>query len=147
MSKHYRKNLYYDYKNLDIANKSFNKLYLGLYGLDLNIELNNKDFLYFKEFDDIFFKYMNDDFNISGIYKLLFLMLSEINKFRSKNFYLASKLGIKMKFFANFLGLLKIDIKKFLTNRYLYNKNNYLNLLNKINILIKKRNLERKRNN
>ncbi len=147
MSKHYRKNLNYNINNLDIANKSFNKLYLGLYGLNLNLKLNNKDLLVFKEFDDMFFSYINNDFNISSIYKLLFLMLSELNKFKNKNFNLASKIGIKMKFFANFLGLLKLDIKKFLTNGYLYNKDKYLILLKKINYLIEKRNIERKKNN
>ncbi len=147
MSKHYRKNLYYNIDNLNIAKKSISRLYLCLNDLDLKLVLNKSDILNLKYFDDIFFNYINDDFNIHGIHKLLFNMLSEINKFKYKKFSFACKIGKRMKFYANFIGLLKYNSKYFLTKRYLFKKKNYIYLLKKINYLIEKRNIERKKYN
>ncbi len=147
LSKHYRKNLNFSIKILNIYKKSIYKLYLGIHDLDLNIKFNKSDILFFNYYDNIFLDYMNDDLNISGVHKLLFLMLSEINKFRSKKFILASKLAIRMKFYASFLGLLQYDTKYFLSNKYFYKNKNYLKLINKINFLIYSRNEERKNNN
>ncbi len=147
MSVHYRRNLYFDIEKLNLSKIAIKKLYLGLYGLNLNLNFNKNDLILFKEFDNIFLCYMNDDLNILGIQKLLFLMLFEINKFKEKNFILASKFGIKMKFFASFLGLLQYNVKYFLSGKYFYNKKNYFNLLKKINYFIYYRNIARKNNN
>ncbi len=147
LSKHYRKNLNFDINILDICKKTINKLYLGIHGLDLNLSFTKNDISFFNYYDNIFLNYMNNDLNIPGVHKLLFLMLSEINKLRHKNFILASKLAIKMKYYASFLGLLEYDSKYFLTNKYFYKKKYYLKLINKIKFLINYRNEERKKNN
>ncbi len=147
LSKHYRKNLDFNIKILDICKKSINKLYLGINDLDLNLNFNKNDILSLNYYDNIFLNYMNNDFNIPGVHKLFFLMLSEINKFKNKKFILASKLAIKMKFYASFLGLLQYNSKYFLSNKYFYNNIKYLKLINKINYLINSRNKARKENN
>ncbi len=148
LSKHYRKNLNFNIKILDTCKKAINKLYMGMEGLDLNLSFNKKDNIFFNYYDNIFLNYMNNDLNIPGVYKLLFIMLSEINKIKNKKFILASKFAIKIKYYANFLGILQYDYKYFLSKKYFYNNNiKYFKLINKINFLINSRNEARKMNN
>ncbi len=144
MSNHYRKNLYFNISELEKSRLCINKLYLCLDNLNLNIFFNNKDFLSLKEFDDLFYDFMNDDINIPKVYTLIFHIMHEINKFKNigKNL-LASKLAFKMRYFANIIGILNDDINIYLRNR----KNNKLNnkIIKKINKLIRIRNLARKK--
>ncbi len=146
MSTHYRKNIDYDPEILYISKKSVYKLYLCLYDLNLDLLLNKKDILIFKEFDDIFIKYMNDDLNIPSIQRFLFFIVSEINKYKSKKYIFYSKLGIRMKYYAGFLNILQYNVNDFLNKKYLKN-NFYNNLILKINNLIIKRNLARRQSN
>ncbi len=137
MSNHYRRNLNFSFNNLNQYKKSFKKIYLCLKNLNLNIFLSKKDLLYLNNFDYYFNMYMNNDFNIPNVYKLFFFMVNKINKLKKKNnFLLASKIGIKLKNFANILGLLN-------NNKNNLNKSNIF-FVKRINWLIKLRNLARK---
>ncbi len=134
---HYRKKLYFDYKLLNLSKLAINRFNLCLDNFNLKLKLSKNDLSSFREFDDYFFKNMNNDFNLPKIQQLLFVISKEIFKFKNKNFLLANKLGIKMKFFTKFLGLLNN------TNKV----NLDFNLIKKINNLIKLRNLARKNEN
>ncbi len=139
MSTHYRKNLYFNILELEKYKICINKLYLCLDNLNLNISMNKKDFSSFKEFDDLFYNFMNDDFNIPKVYTLIFDMMHEINKFKYNNRYLlASKLACKMKYFSNLIGILNNNVSFYLRN----NDNKFIK---KINRLIEVRNLARKK--
>ncbi len=147
MSTHYRKNLFFDVNSLNKTRLVITKFYLLLKDLNLNISLSKQDYLALKYFDDEFIKFMNDDFNIPKVYNLLFLIFHEINKFKNKNFILASKLGVKMRFLANIIGLLNFDIYSFLNKKVGFKKLSNNLLVKKINKLIYLRNIARKSNN
>ncbi len=140
MSTHYRKNLYFNSLNFIKYKECINKLYLCLNNLNLNINLKKKDYLIFKEFDDLFYNYMNDDLNIPKVYTLIFYMMHEINKFKCNNFSLANKLALRMRYFANIIGILNSNI-----NYYLKNKLSFKIDIKKINKIVRIRNLARKR--
>ncbi len=144
MSKHYRKNLFFDINKLEKYKLCLNKFYSVFVNFNLNLTLSYKDLLSLKEFDDIFYKFINDDFNISGIYVLLFDMLNEINKIKNKKFLLSNKLAIKMRNLANLIGLLEDTPSNYFNNYFLVNKNK-LYLIDKINFLVKLRNLARRK--
>ncbi len=140
MSTHYRKNLYFNILDLVKYKECINKLYLCLDDFNLNINFKKKDYLIFKEFDDLFYKFMNDDLNIPKVYTLIFHMMHEINIIKSNNFLLANKLAYKMRYFSNIIGILNNNV-----NFYLRNSLNIKIDIKKINRLIKIRNLARKK--
>ncbi len=142
MSTHYRKNLNFNILDLEKCKICINKLYLCLDDLNLNIFLNKKDFLDFKEFDDLFYNFMNNDLNIPKVYTLIFHMMHEINKFKSSNRLLASKLACKMRYFSNIIGILNCDVSLYLRNIDSNKKNK---IIKKIKRLIRVRNLARKK--
>ncbi len=145
MSNHYRKNLYFHFSDLEKYRICINKLYLCLDNLNLNIYLNKNDFLSFNFFDDLFYKYMNDDINIPKVHTLIFNMMHEINKLKNiGNNLLASKLAFKMRFFANIIGILYDDTNMYLRN--IKNKKLDFKIIKRINKLIRVRNLARKNN-
>ncbi len=142
-SKHYRKNMYFDITELERNKVCINKLYLCLSNLNMNITLNKKDILNFKEFDDLFYKYMNNDINLPKVQTLIFYMMHEVNKFKFSNYLLANKLAFKMKCFANIIGILNNNVDNFLRQ----NKNRKINfkIIKRINRLVKIRNIARKK--
>ncbi len=144
MSTHYRKNLNFNLKYLDKAELSIKKIYFCLRDLNLNISLSNKDKNYLKKFDYYFYLYMNDDFNIPKIYSLFFNMVNKINILKyNGNYILASKIGKKMKYFANFFGLLNENNINYFLNKnrnkivYINKINKFINLRNKARLLKK----------
>lgn len=146
MSTHYRKNIYFDFYSLEKARLTVNKIYLSLQDLKLIINLSKNDLFSFKDFDNEFYKFMNDDFNIPKIYILFSYIVSEINKYKNKNFSLASKLGYKLRYLANIIGFLKNDCFYILKNKLnKYNKNKNLFLIKKINTLILERSKAREK--
>ncbi len=148
MSTHYRKNLFYDKKILKKIKFSVNRLYLSLCDLNLSVSLSKQDIVSFKSFDNSFYEFMDDDLNIPKVFSLFFNIVSEINKFKNKNFLLASKLGVKIRYLANIIGLLNYKSNLFLKDKkkILCEKKNFF-LIKKINKLIKLRNLLRKSKN
>lgn len=144
MSTHYRKNLVFNLKCLEKSKLCINKIYSSLRGLNLNINLSNKDenLLFLKKINYYFNMYMNDDFNIPKIYCLFFYIINKINILKSYgNYNLASKIGVKFKYFANILGLLNDNNIEYFLNKKKFNKKNYF--IKKINNLIILRNKAR----
>ncbi len=144
MSVHYRKNLFFDNCILNKYKLSLIRLYLCLNDLNLNVCLSKKDLISLRCFDDKFNELMDDDFNIPGVYKLFNYMSNEINKLKNKKYNLASKIGVRMRFLAKIIGLLNFDVNFFL-KKSVYNDN--IKLIEKINKLIKIRNIFRKLKN
>ncbi len=149
MSTHYRKNLVFDLKYLNKSKLCIKKIYSSLKDLDLNICLSDKDknLFLFKKINYYFNMYMNDDFNIPKIYCLFFYMVNKINILKSYgNYILASKIGVKIKYFANLLGLLdKKNLDYFLNKKISNNKRNvFINKINKFIILRNKARLLKK---
>ncbi len=149
MSVHYRKKLNFNIEKLEKSKLLLNNMYFSLQGLNKNIILSKNDILSFNEFDDFFYKYMNDDFNIPKIYVLFFNMINEINRLKCKlNYILAGKLGIKIRFFFNLIGLLNFNnINDYFHKNYLYKNSINNKIIKKINKLIILRNIARKKNN
>ncbi len=144
MSTHYRKKLIFDLKYLDKSKLCIKKIYSSLRDLNLNILLSNKDenLLFFKKINKYFNIYMDNDFNIPKIYCLIFYMVKKINILKSKdNYILASKIGVKMKYFANILGLLNNDNLNYFLNKNKNKKKIYF--INKVNKFIYLRNKAR----
>ncbi len=146
MSTHYRKNLNFNFFDLNKAKLCINKIYFSLRNLDLNISLLDKDIFFLKKFDYYFNLYMNNDFNIPKIYCLFFNMINKINILKKKkNYILASKIGIKLKRFANLLGLLNDDSINYFLNKknklkkkiFIIKINKFINLRNKARLLKK----------
>ncbi len=145
MSTHYRKKIFLNFDKLNFCKTIVNKLYFSIKDLNLDINLLKNDFKGFIEFDDYFIKFMNDDFNIPKVYNIIFYMINEINRLKKKsNYFLASKLGVKMKNLLKIIGLLNFNIEDYFKNKKILNIKfvNY-NILNKIKKLIKIRNIAR----
>lgn len=141
MSVHYRKNLFFSFSKLKQSELSIKKIYSSLRDLNLNIILSNKDLIYLKKFDYYFSLFMNDDFNIPKIYKLFFLMVHKINKLKfNNNYLLASKIGVKLKIFANIIGLFNDNNINFFNS---YSKYKDFVFIKRINYLIYLRNKAR----
>ncbi len=139
MSKHYRKNLFFDISKLEKYKFCVNKFYLSLNDMNLSLVLSKKDLIDFKEFDNIFYSFLNDDFDISNIYVFFHYILGEINKLKNSNLLLSNKLAIKMCCLSKIIGLFNDKPINFLKNT-----KNSIFLLKKINNLIKIRNIARK---
>ncbi len=141
MSTHYRKHLFFDYHILENYKCILTRMYLSLKGLDLSIIINNKDKILFKDYEDEYFRCMNNDFDIPKIYELFFDMYHQINKWYNKKYNLASKLGKKLLQLANIIGLMTTNINDFLYKQ-IKNKKKCISL-RKIQRLMKIRQLAR----
>ncbi|MFC1234063.1 cysteine--tRNA ligase [Vibrio sp. F74] len=109
MSGHYRSQLNYSEENLSQARSALERLYTSLRGLDINAEPAAGDH-YVSRFSDA----MNDDFNTPEAYSVLFDMAREVNRIKSEDIQLASKLGALMRELADVIGILHQDPDTFL---------------------------------
>jgi cysteinyl-tRNA synthetase len=109
MSGHYRSQLNYSEENLNQARSALERLYTALRGLDMNAEPAAGDD-YVSRFTDA----MNDDFNTPEAYSVLFDMAREINRLKSEDIQVASKLGALMRELADVIGILHQDPEVFL---------------------------------
>ncbi len=109
MSGHYRSQLNYSEENLNQSRSALERLYTSLRGLDMNAEPAAGDH-YVSRFSDA----MNDDFNTPEAYSVLFDMAREVNRIKSEDIQLASKLGALMRELADVIGILHQDPDTFL---------------------------------
>lgn len=109
MSGHYRSQLNYSEENLSQARSALERLYTSLRGLDINAEPAAGDH-YVSRFSDA----MNDDFNTPEAYSVLFDMAREVNRIKSGDIQVASKLGALMRELADVIGILHQDPDTFL---------------------------------
>lgn len=109
MSGHYRSQLNYSEENLNQARSALERLYTALRGLDTNAEPAAAD-EYVSRFTDA----MNDDFNTPEAYSVLFDMAREVNRIKSEDIQVASKLGALMRELADVIGILHQDPDAFL---------------------------------
>ncbi|UGA53765.1 cysteine--tRNA ligase [Vibrio sp. VB16] len=109
MSGHYRSQLNYSEDNLNQSRSALERLYTSLRGLDMNAEPAAGDH-YVSRFSDA----MNDDFNTPEAYSVLFDMAREVNRIKSEDIQLASKLGALMRELADVIGILHQDPDTFL---------------------------------
>lgn len=149
MSIHYRKKINFSLDKLDNCKLSVNSIYFSLKDLNINIILSKNDLLSFNEFDSFFYDNINDDFNIPKIYILFCYMVNEINKLKNKlKYLLASKIGFKICFFCNIIGLLKFNnLNDYFHREYLYKNKSDFYIIKKINKLVILRNIARFNNN
>jgi len=135
MSVHYRKQLYYNVKNLKLAHTALERLYIALRGTDANAVANGGE-----DFIRRFHNAMNDDFNTPEACSVLFDIAREINRLKKKDHVAANGLAIELRNMASVLGLLTRDPEYFLQNHDQIDDST----VNKINGLIKQRNAARR---
>ncbi|MFP3014455.1 MAG: cysteine--tRNA ligase [Arsenophonus sp.] len=137
LSRLYRSQLNYTTENLNQARASLERLYTALQNTDSN-HIKSTEIKIFKL---RFMKAMNDDFNTPEAYSVLFSLAAEINRLKVDNMSMANVLAVQLRKLANILGLLTKNPELFLQNREELSCNDEIE---KINVLIKKRNFARK---
>jgi cysteinyl-tRNA synthetase len=117
LTSHYRSPLNYSDKHLDNAKAALTTFYTTLRGLDLGDgkkDSQNKNGNKSSEYDERFFKTMDDDFNTSEALAVLFDLAHEINRIRASDEGQANALGQNLKQLAGLLGILQGEPTKFL---------------------------------
>ncbi|KEY91758.1 cysteinyl-tRNA synthetase [Candidatus Photodesmus blepharus] len=128
--KNYRSQLKYDITKLNQAHASLERLYTSLRNLDLTVPPANNE-----EYKSRFITAMNDDFNTSEAYSVLFDIAREINRIKTNNIQKASELGSLMRELANIIGILYQEPETFFKG-----KDSNKNKIKQIEALIELRN-------
>lgn len=136
LSTHYRHPIHYSEKNLQQAYNSLKYLYTSLYNTN-PFPNDDKDGI---NFELEFYQAMNDDFNTPQAFFIFFKIARKINFFKEKNILKSNKLAFRLKVLGSHLGLLLQDPENFLQKKNVLKKS----LDEKIEMLIKKRNIARK---
>ncbi|MBK4765099.1 MAG: cysteine--tRNA ligase [Pantoea sp. Brub] len=121
MSSHYRSPLNYCEDSMKKSSIALDRLYTALLLTNTKTQAL-KDNNITKSFDQHFHAAMNDDFNTPEVYSLMFYIVHEINRIKNKNELLANTLAMKLRKFANILGILQenptIFLKKNIQNNH-----------------------------
>ncbi len=140
MSSHYRSKLLYSVDYLNQARTALGGLYAALRGTDYNTQANLAEV-----FEMRFLKSMDDDFNTSEAYSVLFDLAHTINRLKSKNRKKeANGMASMLRKLGGILGLLQQNPEHFLQNSVRIN--NEIKRA-EIEALIKRRNKARKAKN
>ncbi|MFK0570948.1 cysteine--tRNA ligase [Endozoicomonas sp.] len=110
ISSHYRSPINYSEDSLKEAGVRLERLYTALKGLDLSgvvLPENN-------EFEQRFFKVMDDDFNTAEALAVLFELVRHLNTVRSQNEAVALPLAALLVKLGGILGILQRDPEAFL---------------------------------
>ncbi|CAL4324988.1 Cysteine--tRNA ligase [Buchnera aphidicola (Eriosoma lanigerum)] len=134
LSTHYRSPLYYDEKNVKIAERCIQKIYFSLLGTDDNY-IPIKNFIIEDEIN--FHQAMKDDFNSPQALKILFNLVKKINYYKlvSINIDKVNFFAYKLKLLGRILGFVFNVNQYFLTG----DKNKYNYNIMEIDLLIKLR--------
>lgn len=134
-SAHYRSQIVYTNTSLKRAYYAIKRLYSALSGtVSLPMQYEKNKF-YLK-----FLSAMNDDFNTPKAYSILFSLARKINFFKEKNIHKANKLSTVLRASSNLLGILYDHPDSFLHANLHLSQNE----IEEINILIQKREIDRK---
>lgn len=107
LSAHYRSPVHYSLENLEQARQALSRLYLSIRGLTLS---EVSDVL-----PEALVAAMEDDFNSSVAFSVMFDMTHEINKFREQNqLPKAEKMASQLKKLGEIFGILQMDPEVFL---------------------------------
>ncbi|WP_419835181.1 cysteine--tRNA ligase [Endozoicomonas atrinae] len=110
ISSHYRSPINYSEDSLKEAGVRLERLYTALKGLDLNGVSAPED----HEFEQRFFKVMDDDFNTAEGLAVLFELVRHLNTVRSQDEAAALPLAALLVKLAGILGILQRDPEAFL---------------------------------
>jgi cysteinyl-tRNA synthetase len=101
---HYRNPLNYSFDHLEKAEEDLKRLYTALRDVSI-FHSHNSNATEIKLFTNA----MNDDFNTAEAFKILFTLVSDINKAKATNPDLASEKAAVLRYLAGLLGLLGND--------------------------------------
>ncbi|MFP3019532.1 MAG: cysteine--tRNA ligase, partial [Arsenophonus sp.] len=133
----YRKQLNYTEENLKKARTAVERLYIALRDTNTNnIKSSKNEIFKFR-----FMEAMNDDFNTPKAYSVLFDLVTKINILKNNDMEMANNLAMQLRQLANIFGLLTQNPEQFLQSKV---KCSHRNEIEKIELLIKKRNDARK---
>ena len=110
ISSHYRSPINYSEDSLKEAGVRLERLYTALKGLDLNGVSASED----NEFEQRFFKVMDDDFNTAEGLAVLFELVRHLNTVRSQDEVAALPLAALLVKLGGILGILQRDPEAFL---------------------------------
>ncbi len=110
ISSHYRSPINYSEDSLKEAGVRLERLYTALKGLDLNGVSAPED----HEFEQRFFKVMDDDFNTAEALAVLFELVRHLNTVRSQDEVAALPLAALLVKLGGILGILQRDPEAFL---------------------------------
>ncbi|CEN32264.1 Cysteinine--tRNA ligase [Candidatus Westeberhardia cardiocondylae] len=136
ISAHYRKPLEYTESSLNNACISLNRLYISLLGMNKNVIPLDNSKHYLKKFCIA----MNDDFNVSKAFSILFDISHQINKLKVDDFKKAQEMAARLRQLAKVLGLLQQDPEIFLRKENIKKMQKHGN---EIEMLIQERNRAR----
>ncbi|QOI11134.1 cysteine--tRNA ligase [Blochmannia endosymbiont of Colobopsis nipponica] len=111
LSTHYRKSIKYCEDSFNKAHAILAKLYIALRNTDTTaMPMGGEHFI------SQFNIKMNDDFNIPGVYSILFAIAHEIHYLKIKNSPTVHGMAATLRYLGNILGLLYYDAEFFLKN-------------------------------
>ncbi|AKC60471.1 cysteine--tRNA ligase [Blochmannia endosymbiont of Camponotus (Colobopsis) obliquus] len=127
LSTHYRKLVQYDINSFRRARLVLQKLYIALRDTDINaVPYGGENFV------SEFVSKMNDDFNIPGVYSVLFNIAHEINCLKIKRSPNIHGMAATLRYLGNILGLLYYDSEYFLQNIFIQSDDLITTILNLI---------------
>ncbi|CAJ0993055.1 cysteine--tRNA ligase [Pantoea sp. Nvir] len=110
ISGHYRSQLNYSESNLNQARTALERLYTALRYTDLSVVAAGGG----EEFNSYFRAALDDDFNTPEACSVLFNMAHKVNCLKKEDALAASVLAVKLREFANVLGILQQNPEQFL---------------------------------
>ena len=111
LTSHYRSPLNYDDEHLDNARGALTRMYTALRGLP-EVQAAGEEF-----FRERFHAAMDDDFNTPEAIAVLFDLVREINRVRSRDERSAAALGAELRYLGGVLGILQDDPDAYLKGK------------------------------
>lgn len=113
VASHYRSPIHYSQENLQIAGAALQRLYTSLRGLVEETDNPSNDEIA-EDYQEKFYRAMDDDFNTPDALAVLFDLARDINRHREQDLARAKQLARCLRHLASVLGILQQDPEQFL---------------------------------